>query len=179
MQGKLVRLRGYEKSDADALVRWFSDEEVTDFLGPTEYPVTRAKQEAVIERVTSGGDSREKAFAIETLAGTAIGDCGLRMIDWVNRKAELFITIGEKSYWGKGHGTDAVRILLRLAFDKLNLHRVYLTTLATNARALRCYEKCGFKQEGLSRESSFVAGRYVDVVRMGVLRADYEAGSRP
>jgi RimJ/RimL family protein N-acetyltransferase len=175
MQGKLVRLRGYEKSDAEALVRWFSDEEVTDFLGPMEFPVTRAKQEAFVDSAATGADPRAKSFAIETLDGVLIGDCGLRMINWINRSAELVIMIGEKSYWGNGYGSDAVRLLLRLGFDKMNLHRVYLSTLATNARAHRCYEKCGFKRQGLWRESSFVAGRYVDVITMGVLKSEYQA----
>src|SRR5512137_788829 len=113
MRGKLVRLRGYEKSDVDALMRWWSDEEVTSLLGPWDYPVTRAQQEQYVENA-SRNDPRQKAFAIETLDGRIIGDCGLRTINWYNRNAELFITIGEKSFWGKGYGTDAVRTLLRL-----------------------------------------------------------------
>ena len=172
MKGELVRLRGYEKSDAGALLQWFSDEEVTDFVGPTEYPTTRAAQESFIESAARP-DAAVKAFGIETLDGLLIGDCGLRAFNWKSRSAELFITIGDKSFWGKGHGTDAVRILLRLAFDKLNLNRVYLTTLATNARALRCYEKCGFRRDGLWREASYIAGSYVDVVTMGIIRKDY------
>jgi RimJ/RimL family protein N-acetyltransferase len=175
MQGKLVRLRAYEKSDVEALMRWFTDEEVTDLLGPVETPMTRAHQERAIERATAP-DSPEKAFLIETIEGQAIGDCGLRNFNWRNRHAELFITIGEKSFWGRGCGTDAVRLLLRLAFDKLNLHSVWLTTLATNARAIRCYEKCGFKRQGLFRENSYVRGRYVDVVPMGILRSEYQPG---
>ncbi len=177
MQGKLVRLRGYEQADAEALMRWFSDEEVTDFIGPTDYPVTRAAQERFIEQ-TSHADGPVRGFAIETLEGELIGDAGLRMFNWKSRNAELFITIGEKRFWSKGYGTDAVRILQRLAFDKLNLHRLWLTTLATNKRAIRCYEKCGFKRDGLHPEASYVAGRYVDVVAMGLLRRDYDAQSR-
>lgn len=173
MQGKLLRLRGYEQSDADALMRWFADEEVTDLLGPVAVPITRAQQESMIARVTAP-DSAEKAFVIETLDGKAIGDCGLRSFHWISRYAELFITIGEKEYWGRGYGADAVRLLLRIAFERLNLHSVWLTTLATNERAIRCYEKCGFKRQGLFRENSFVRGRYVDVVPMGILRSEYD-----
>jgi RimJ/RimL family protein N-acetyltransferase len=175
MEGKLVRLRGYEKSDVDLLMRWFADEEVTDLLGPINVPITRAQQETVIARITAP-DCPEKAFVIESLDGKPIGDCGLRGFNWINRYAELFITIGEKSYWSRGFGADAVRLLLRLAFDKLNLNSVWLTTLATNARAIRCYEKCGFKRQGLFRENSYVGGRYVDVVPMGILRSEYERG---
>ncbi len=173
MKGQMVRLRGYEKSDAATLVKWFSDEEVTDHIGTTAFPVTRAAQERAIER-TQAPDSDDKGFAIETLAGETIGDCGLRAFNWISRKAELYITIGDKSCWNRGYGTDTVKVLLRLGFEKMNLNSVFLTTLATNQRAIRCYEKCGFTREGLLRQSSFVRGQYVDVVPMSILRADWE-----
>ncbi len=174
MQGKLVRLRGWEKSDVDALVRWFNDEEVIEFLGPVDLPRTRAFQEHQIEEAQRVDDSRMRAFAIETLDGQLIGDCGIRSISWIVRSAELFITIGEKRFWGKGYGTDTVRVLERLAFERLNLNRLWLTMLATNARAIKCYEKCGFVRNGLNPEASYVKGKYVDVVAMGILRRDYE-----
>ncbi len=171
MQGKLTRLRGYEKSDADALFRWFSDEEVTRWLGPPNLP-SRAQQEKFIELAAASGDDA-KYFAIETLDGKLVGDCGLRNIDWKSRKAEFFITIGEKQLWDKGLGSDALRIVIRLAFDKMNLNRLWLTTLVDNPRAVRCYEKCGFVREGLLRQESFVDGKYRDVLMMALLREDY------
>ncbi len=177
MRGELVRLRAYEKSDADALFRWFSDEEVTRWLGPPNLP-SRAQQEKFIEMASVSGDDA-KYFAIETLDGKLVGDCGLRKIDWKSRKAEFFITIGEKQLWGKGFGSDALRIVIRLAFHRMNLNRLWLSTLADNSRAVRCYEKCGFVREGLLRQESFVDGKYRDVFMMGLLREDYEAASRP
>lgn len=172
MQGKLVKLRGYEKGDVEALLRWMSDEEVTKFLTP-RIPQTRAFQEQQIEDAIRP-DSTSKVFVIETLTGEAIGECGLRNYDWVGRNAELIITIGDRRYLGKGYGTDAVSLVLEVAFNRLNLHSVHLTTLATNERAIRCYEKCGFVREGLFRKRSFARGEYVDVVAMGILREDYE-----
>ena len=172
MQGKLVRLRAYEKSDADALFRWFADAEVTRWLGPPNFP-SRAQQEKFIELASAGGDDA-KYFAIETLDGRLVGDTGIRFIDWKSRKAEFFITIGEKHCWDKGFGTDALRIVIRLAFDRMNLNRLWLSVLADNARAVRCYEKCGFVREGLLRQESFVDGKYRDVHLMGLLREDYE-----
>ncbi len=172
MQGKLVRLRAYEKSDADALFRWFSDEDVTRWLGPPNFP-SRAHQERFIE-LASASSADAKYFAIETLEGKLVGDCGLRFIDWKNRKAEFFITIGEKEFWGKGLGSDALRIVMRLAFDKMNLNRLWLSVLVDNPRAVRCYEKCGFVREGLLRQESYVDGKYRDVLLMALLREDYD-----
>jgi len=172
MNGILVRLRAYEKSDADALYRWFSDEEVTRWLGPPNFP-SRAQQEKFIELAQASGEDA-KYFAIETLEGKLVGDTGIRNIDWKSRKAEFFITIGEKQLWDKGFGTDALRIVIRLAFDKMNLNRLWLTVLADNPRAVRCYEKCGFVREGLLRQESFVNRKYRDVFMMALLREDYD-----
>jgi RimJ/RimL family protein N-acetyltransferase len=172
MQGKLVRLRAYEKSDADALFRWFSDEEVTQWLGPPAFR-SRAHQEEFIELAQASSDDA-KYFAIETLDGKLVGDCGLRFIDWKSRKAEFFITIGEKQFWGKGLGTDALRTVIRLAFDKMNLNRLWLSVLVDNPRAVRCYEKCGFVREGLMRQESYVDGKYRDVLMMALLREEYD-----
>ena len=172
MQGKLVRLRAYEKADADALFRWFSDEEVTRWLGPPNFP-SRAQQEKFIELAAAGGDDA-KYFAIETLDGKLVGDTGIRKIEWKSRNAAFFITIGEKQLWGKGLGTDALRVVSRLAFDKMNLNRLWLTAIADNSRAIRCYEKCGFVREGLLRQDSFVDGKYRDVLLMALLREDYD-----
>lgn len=177
MQGKLVRLRGYEKSDADALLRWFTDEEVTRWLGPPNMP-SRAQQEKFIEMASASSDDA-RYFAIETLDGKLVGDCGLRTIDWKSRKAEFFITIGEKQLWDKGYGSDALRIVARLAFHKMNLNRLWLTALVDNPRAVRCYEKCGFVREGLLRQESYVDGKYRDVFLMALIRADYDAAARP
>jgi RimJ/RimL family protein N-acetyltransferase len=172
MQGELVRLRAWEPADIEARMRWWNDEEVTRLLGPWNYPVTRAEQERQIA-AASGGDPAAKSFAIETLAGELIGETGIRKIDWMSRKALFFITIGEKTFWGKGCGTDALKLVMRLAFATMNLNRLWLTVLAHNQRAIRCYEKCGFKREGLLRQESFVDGVYHDVLLMGALRADY------
>jgi RimJ/RimL family protein N-acetyltransferase len=178
MQGRLVRLRAYEKSDADAMLRWASDEEVTRWHGPPNLPASRAQAEKFIEMALASGDAA-KYFAIETVAGELVGDCGLRAIEWKSRKAEFFITIGEKQFWDKGFGTDALRVVIRLAFEKMNLNRIWLTALVDNPRAVRCYEKCGFVHEGLLRQESFVDGKYRDVFLMGLIRSDYDAATRP
>ncbi len=160
-------------ADVEARMRWWNDEEVTRLLGPWNYPVTRAEQERQIQ-AASGADPAIKSFAIETHDGELIGETGIRAINWMSRKAEFFITIGNQAFWGKGYGTDALRIIMRLAFDKLNLNRLWLTVLAHNDRAIRCYEKSGFKREGLLRQESFVDGAYHDVILMGALRDDYQ-----
>jgi RimJ/RimL family protein N-acetyltransferase len=138
MEGKLVRLRAYEKSDLDAVMKWVNDEEVTDLLGGEmlAYPVSSIAEAKFIEAAASPSD-KQKNFAIETLAVQRyIGAISFNTIDWRSRHASIGIVIGDKSLWGKGYGTDAMRIMMRLAFDKMNLHRLYLDVHDYNSRAI-------------------------------------------
>jgi RimJ/RimL family protein N-acetyltransferase len=175
MEGKLVRLRAYEKSDLDAVMKWVNDEEVTDMLGGEilAYPVSSIAEERFIEANASPSD-KQKTFAIETLAERRyIGGISFNVIDWRNRSAAVGIVIGDKSLWGKGYGTDAMRVLMRLAFDKMNLHRLGLNVFDNNQRAIASYEKCGFKREGVLREDHFGRGKYHDTIVMGILESEY------
>jgi RimJ/RimL family protein N-acetyltransferase len=177
MEGKLVRLRGYEKSDLEAVMKWINDEEVTDLLGGEMlvYPVSSIAEERFIE-AASGTSDKQKSFAIETLSERRyIGGISFNVIDWQSRHASIGIVIGDKSLWGKGYGTDAMRIMMRLAFDKMNLHRLYLDVHDYNSRAIASYAKCGFKREAVLREHHFRHGKYCDTIVMGILESEYRA----
>jgi len=177
MEGKLVRLRAYEKSDLDAVMKWVNDEEVTDFLagGMLTYPVSSIAEEKFIEAAAKSSDT-DKSFVIETLAERKyLGGVAFHAINWLNRSAGLGITIGDKSCWGRGYGTDAMRVMMRLGFDKMNLHRLWLHVYDYNQRAIASYERCGFKREGALREDRFYRGRYHDTIVMGILDSEYRA----
>ncbi|MDP9411100.1 MAG: GNAT family N-acetyltransferase, partial [Actinomycetota bacterium] len=103
-----------------------------------------------------------------------VGRCGLYNIDRTARHAELGIGIGEREYWGRGYGREAVGLLLDYAFRLRNLRRVWLEVHADNERGMRAYRSCGFVEEGRMREHVWLAGRYVDNVIMGVLREEWE-----
>ena len=88
-------------------------------------------------------------FAIRTLSDDRlIGDIGVWIESWAHGEAWVGIGLGERDYWGNGYGTDAMRLMLRFAFDELNLQRVSLGVYAYNPRAIRSYEKAGFRREG-------------------------------
>jgi RimJ/RimL family protein N-acetyltransferase len=103
-----------------------------------------------------------------------IGEIGLFGIDWIHRNAYLGISIGEREEWGKGYGTDAVRVILRHAFTEINLHRVSLTVFDYNQRAIRAYEKAGFRTEGRQRGYLKREGQRWDLIYMGILRREWE-----
>jgi RimJ/RimL family protein N-acetyltransferase len=176
MEGKLVRLRGYEKSDLGAVMSWWHDEEVTKFISAAVFPASSLEEEQFIENAASGKDPLNKEFVIETLSDRKyIGAIGLHNISWLSRNAKLGIVIGDKEYWGRGYGTDAVEVLLRLAFEKMGLHRVELIVFTFNERAIACYEKCGFRREGILRDYVFKLGAFQDALMMSILASEYSA----
>jgi len=173
-QGKLVRFRALEPEDAERAYRWINDREVTKFL-MARYPFSLASERDWAAQATKTNDFTETRFAIETLDGVHIGICGLHRGRPEDRWADLGIMIGEAEYRSQGYGTDAMLTLLRFAFYQMNLNKVTLGVFEINSRAMAVYKRCGFVEEGRGREEYYQDGRYIDVVRMGVLRREFEA----
>ncbi len=175
IRGSKTRLRALKHDDLRHFVRWINDPETRRFMA-MRYPLSQAEEEKWWQsRAEGDGDH---IFAVETLDGTYIGNIGLHSIERENRRAMLGIIVGEKSYWGQGYGTDAIQAMLRWAFEYLNLHRVYLTVYAYNKRAIRSYEKCGFRHEGTMRQARYTDGQYFDELMMGILRDEFLEGHR-
>lgn len=173
--GKKVRLRPIEREDLPRFVEWFGDPEVSRHLA-IWLPFSLAQEERWFERHLERLERQESVLlAIETEEGVHIGSIGLHQIDWKNRRAELGIAIGEKAYWDQGCGADAIRTLLKLAFREMNMHRMQLRVDADNARAIRCYEKAGFKEEGTLRDAVFRDGKYIDQRVMSILQREFES----
>lgn len=169
-EGTKVRLRPLERKHLAKCVEWLNDPEVTETLAISE-PMSMEEEQKWYENHLR--DKSSKIFAIETLKGEHIGNVGLHDIDTHNRKAELGIFVGEKSLWGKGYGTEAVSLALELAFEGLNLNKVYLRAFITNVRAQRCYERAGFVKEGVLRQDNFKKGVYIDSFIYSVLAEEY------
>jgi len=107
-----------------------------------------------------------------------LGTIGLFDVNLLNGSAGIGIAIGEKSYWGKGYGTDAMNALLDFGFGQLRLERMWLEVFAFNDRAQRSYEKSGFVVEGRGRHAVYVHGRYEDEIHMAILREEWLALDR-
>lgn len=156
--------------DSEALFRWINDRELVLLSAPFS-AVAEVDHRRWFDAVRKRDDA--VIFGIRTLGGDElVGSCQLHGIDQRHRSAELQIRIGERVAWGRGYGTEAVRLLVAYGFTKLGLHRVQLHVFATNERALRTYERAGFRREGIRRDGAFVDGAFVDVVALAILATD-------
>ena len=173
--GDGIRFRAVERSDLDMFVAWLNDPDVISGLSLT-LPLSQGDEEkwyqAMLER-----PSAEHPFVMEIQEGDSwkpIGNCGFHAIDWRSRTSEVGIFIGEKSLWSQGYGTSAMRLMLKIGFETLNLNRIYLRVHADNLRAIRSYEKAGYVHEGRFRQAEYKNGQFIDVLFMSVLRSEWQ-----
>lgn len=154
---------------------WRNDLEVMQSTNPLLDIYHPAETEEFVANVILGSSSSKSYIIQEKNSERPIGITSLIQIDYKNRNAECIIDIGDKDYWGKGYGTEALRLLLDYAFLELNLHRVSLRVFSFNRRAIRMYEKLGFAKEGSSRQALFREGTWHDLIHMGVLQTEYSS----
>lgn len=173
-RGRLVRLEAIDPEEAGKLLTgWGRDSEYMRLLDSDPARLTTPKQ---VQSWLEKNQDQLDMFIIRTLADDRpVGQIELGGYDWVARNAWMAVGIGEREYWGKGYGTDAMRILFRYAFRELNLNRVSLTVFEYNPRAIRSYEKLGFQPEGRERLWLNREGRRWDLLYMGLLRREWEA----
>jgi RimJ/RimL family protein N-acetyltransferase len=175
IEGRLVNLRAQEMSDLERYTAWYNDPEVTRFLS-VRYPLSLAAKEVWLREITVKPLSYDHvSFAIDTKDGVHIGAIVFHAVAPEDRRREVGMTIGDKAYWSKGYGTDAMRTLLRFGFDEMNLYRVELTVDARHERARACYLKCGFVEEVRLRQYRYAEGAYHDTLCMGILRDEWAA----
>ena len=173
--GERIRLRRPEREDLLRFRDWLNDPEVRRHLS-LACPVGLSDEEQWFEDQFRQ-EPATRSYVIEAPRApeewAPIGVVGFKGLDWRNRQVEFGLFIGDKTLWDGGYGTDATRTLVRFAFRELNLNRVHLRVYEDNVRAIRCYEKVGFKAEGRLRQDLFRDGRYLDTVVMGLLREEF------
>jgi RimJ/RimL family protein N-acetyltransferase len=179
VHGERVRLRPLRIEDAAVFQPWINDPEVQRLAGGRGGQFSLPAQEDYVRARLVNDWEHGFALAIEATdlgdAPTLIGNLELRKLEAVERRGDIGIMIGDREFWSRGYGEDAMRTICRYGFRDLDLHRLELNVAAFNARALRCYEKVGFTIEGRLRDHRFVSGRYYDTLLMGLLREDFEA----
>ena len=152
---KRIRLRHKKLSDAQDDYSWQTDTELSALDAALTLSINFQQflSEYTFELCYPTANRYE--FAIETLNGEHIGNCVYYNVDLRESKTEVGIMIGNRDYWNRGYGEEAINALLDYIFEKTNLQSVYLTTLVWNIRAQRCFQKCGFTECGqITRDGS-------------------------
>lgn len=172
--GEKCYLSPLNSDDIEIFTAWLNDLEVTRNLNLAVHNVSLVSEKAAIERL-----AQEHAYTIVDIEkDEPIGSVGLNNIDATQRRCMIGIFIGNKDYWGKGYGTEAMRLLLGYAFDYLNMHNVMLSAFEFNDRARACYRKVGFKEIGRRREARIKEGRFYDEILMDLLEEEFRQRGR-
>ncbi|WLQ35379.1 GNAT family protein [Streptomyces castrisilvae] len=177
IDGKLVRIRALRASDLDAHLRWRNDPEVVHWAagGDPHYgPITRESLERFHDARLRQDPRVEASFTVEDLAdGRPIGTADYRDIDPFAGEATVGIVIGERSHWGGGYGSEALRLLLKHLFGACRVRRVELDTWSGNERAMRAFRGAGFVEEGRRRSAVRVGDQWYDRVVYGLLYEEW------
>jgi len=147
--GKKCYLSPIDTNDAAKFTEWLNDMEVMVTLQLYGSVINLENERAFLDTL-----SKEHNYSIiDIKKEELIGNCGFLDIDHVNQTAETGIFIGNKTYWNKGYGTEALSLLIDYGFKALNLHNIMLRVFDYNNGAIKCYEKVGFKLIGKRREA--------------------------
>lgn len=169
LRGARIVLRRPLPEDVETRLALGRRREIVEAYGGTFDPAalyTRSHAQAAIRFI----EQQDYGWVID--AGRFIGHVRLHSVDWQDSRAALAIGIDDPSCLGKGYGSEAIRLVLAYAFGGI-FHRVGLRVLANNARAIACYRKCGFVEEGREREAAFVNGAWQDDIIMGLLDREF------
>jgi RimJ/RimL family protein N-acetyltransferase len=173
MVGPIIYVRGLDRNDLRQMVAWVNDHEVTKLLFTGHRP---ANIELLEKQWEHDQDSQnEVVFAVCTKKDDVfVGTTGLYTINWIMRTSEFRVFLGNKAYWNRGIGTECTKLMVVYGFEKLNLNRIWLGVNSDNVGGVRAYEKAGLVREGTFRQEQYRNFRYYDVVRMSILRSEYE-----
>jgi RimJ/RimL family protein N-acetyltransferase len=174
IEGRLVALRHHRPDDLPHVRRWYRDPDLARLTRYSLHPMSDEE----IDRFFHGRlmSPESVAYAIELrVSRRLIGLTTFSNLDPDNGSVTFHISIGEADAWGQGYGTEATRLMLRLAFERIGLHRVALSVFSFNERAIRSYRKAGFRLEGRAREAIAREGTRFDELTMGILAPEWRA----
>jgi RimJ/RimL family protein N-acetyltransferase len=169
--GKKCYLSPLSMEDAQYYTEWMNDFSVSVNLNCSSDIINLEKEKELLKKLSEG-----YTFAIiDKEKNKLIGTTGFINVEMIHKTAEFGISIGERNFWNRGYGTEAVQLMLDYGFNLLNLHHVRLGVFSFNPRALKCYEKAGFKLVGKFSEYRLIGGEYFDMLMLEILSKDFKS----
>ena len=169
LAGKKCYLSPMDVNDAEKYAEWLNDLELTSYLTLYNSVINKDTERIFLEKL-----SKEHNYSIiDKNTDELIGTCGFVELDHINQISEVGIFIGDKNYWNKGYGTEALTLLLDYGFKALNLHNIMLKVYSFNERAIKSYKKAGFKLMGKRREALKRGNETFDILYMDLLYKEF------
>ena len=159
-----------------AYTKWINDESINMYVCKNQQLCQYNIEADWVEQKTL---DNEYIFNIveKTHNRLLVGLCDINFNFKFGRCASLGILIGEEEGRNKGYGTEAISMLIKYCFEELNMHRVGISVIADNERALRCYKKCGFIECGTKHDMCYYKGKWHDVIDLEILEDTYFSDS--
>ncbi len=167
-----VYLRALEPEDYKKSYKWRNDPEIQDLVGGHKYFVSSENEKNWVAKNTYNSDRIVLAICLKD-NDKYIGNVMLQNFDWINRSCSAPFFIGDKSEWGKGYGTEARMLMLDFAFKERGMERISDLVIEGNEASRKLLLKCGYKEEGVMRNSVFKNGRFQNQIVMGLLKEDF------
>ncbi|MDD4031427.1 MAG: GNAT family protein [Bacteroidales bacterium] len=167
--GEKCYLSPIDTNDYEQYVAWLNDEEVTRNLTLAPMVISVENEKEILSRLAKD----HNYGIIDKKTDKLIGNAGFVSIDHIHKTAEVGIFIGDKKFWEKGYGTEALSLLIDYAYRVLNLHNIMLRVYAYNERAIACYTKIGFRKIGELREAHRYEFKNHNIIFMDILPRDF------
>ena len=172
--GKRIYLRPLNPKDLESGYHdWVNDPETNRYLASGVKPVSFSQLSDYYTKIMNSATDVMFAIVVKK-ADRYIGNIKIGNIDWINRHANCGRLIGDKKYWRKGYGTEALEMVIDYAFNTLNLNRICSGAISDNISAIRSCEKAGMKKEGLLPQCRFNGGKYKDVVQLSITKDRFD-----
>lgn len=167
-----VYLRALELEDYKTTLNWRKDDEIWDMVcGPKYFVSSEYEKNWIIKAINNPNELRLGICLKEN--DLLIGMASMVNIDMINRNGGLSLMIGNKNYWSGGYGTEAMNLLKEYCFNERGMERIGGPILESNIASQKMMAKCGFKVEGVLRNSVFKNGKYLNMIMVSYLREEY------
>jgi RimJ/RimL family protein N-acetyltransferase len=167
--GKKCYLSPIDVNDVEIFTEWLNDLEVMKYFNLYHHMISLENEKETLIKLSN--DHNYSIIDLEK--NELIGNCGYCSIDHINQTAETGIFIGNKSFWNKGYGIEALSLLIDYGFKALNFHNIMLRVFENNKGAIKCYEKIGFKHIGVRREVIQRDLQKQNAIYMDILKNDF------
>lgn len=176
LEGEKVALRPMEPEEVSLIHAWANNPDVLPFWYGEKKTLDQIKGDWKHHYFSDNNPYSGRCFAIllgKNPVGKPIGMINYNRIDRISRSVDIDMIIGQAKNWGQGYGSDALKTFARYLFERFDLNRIWLGAYVYNKRAIKAYEKAGFKREGVLREDALVAGKFVDTVVLSLLQREF------